>query len=77
MKNVPKLMRNLISGRKLDDEHHNVIFNGSIWKITKMATVVDLGRKLELFTSFPIVDIWLYLLIQLLILFYGIVGWDI
>ncbi|XP_068657893.1 secreted RxLR effector protein 161-like [Aristolochia californica] len=45
VRHVPKLMRNLISVRQLDDEGHIVTFNGAASQVTKGAMVVARGVK--------------------------------
>ena len=42
---MPGLKTNLISIGQLDDEGHVVTFMGGLWKITKGAMAVVLGKK--------------------------------
>ena len=40
VRHIPKLMCNLVSIGQLDNEGHNVVFTGGVWKVTKSVMVV-------------------------------------
>ncbi|RVW37805.1 Retrovirus-related Pol polyprotein from transposon TNT 1-94 [Vitis vinifera] len=45
VRHIPDLRRNLIYVGQLDDEGHAILFVGGIWKVTKGARVLALGKK--------------------------------